>query len=89
MLRARVEAAGTGPRGDLVKAGLERMWFMADWEDKKRIVELCSYMWPFKKTTNLWTNLANIWKAQGTTGRGDGWTCETSASRGGGRKTQR
>ena len=52
------------------QGGLEHMWFMADWEDKKRIVNLCAYMWPFKKTANLWTNLGNIWKAKGTTGNG-------------------
>ena len=52
------------------QGGLEHMWFMADWEDKKRIVNLCAYMWPFRKTTNLWTNLGKMWQQQGTTGNG-------------------
>ena len=34
--------------------GLEKMWFMSDWQDKKKIIDLCSFAWPFKKTTNRW-----------------------------------
>ena len=52
------------------QGGMEKMWFMADWESKKRVVELCAYMWPFKKTTNLWTNLGKLWQQNGTTGNG-------------------
>ena len=35
--------------------GLERMtlWYMMDWKDKKKVIEMCAFMWPFKKTTNL------------------------------------
>ena len=51
------------------QGGLEKMWYMADWEDKKRIVELCAFVWPFKKTTNLWTAGFN-WQPHGVTGDG-------------------
>ena len=43
------------------------MWFMAAIEDKDRIVELRAYAWPFRKSTNLWTN-GFTWNQQGNTG---------------------
>ena len=61
------------PRG-----GMEKMWFMADMEDKKRIVELCAYAWPFRKSTNLWTN-GFTWNQQGNTGSG---RCNDSCDQG-------
>ena len=51
------------------QGGLERMWYMADWEDKKKIVELCAFVWPFKKTTNLWAS-GFKWDPKGVTGDG-------------------
>jgi len=51
------------------QGGLEKMYYMSDWEDKKKIIELCAYLWPFKKTTNLWTSGIN-WQPQGVTGNG-------------------
>ena len=52
--------------------GLERMWYMMDWKDKKKVIEMCTflYMWPFKKTTNLWVNLGFDWQPKGITGDG-------------------
>ena len=52
-------------------AGLERMWFMLDWEDKKpeKVIDLCSYAWPFKKTTNLWIEGFKF-EPEGSTGDG-------------------
>ena len=61
------------PRG-----GMEKMWFMADMEDKKRIVELCAYAWPFRKSTNLWTH-GFTWNQQGNTGSG---RCNDSCDQG-------
>ena len=29
--------------------GLERMWYMMDWQDKKKVIEMCAFAWPFKK----------------------------------------
>ena len=49
--------------------GLERMWYMLDWEKKKKVVELCAFIWPFRKTTNLWTQ-GVPWTPKGTTGDG-------------------
>ena len=50
-------------------AGLEKMWYMADWESKKKIIELCAFVWPFRKTTNLWTQGLD-WQPSGVTGTG-------------------
>ena len=49
--------------------GMEKMWFMSDWQDKKKIVDLCAYAWPFKKTTNLWVNGFKF-EPKGNTGQG-------------------
>ena len=35
------------------QGGMEKMLYMANWEDKKKIVDLCAFVWPFRKTTNL------------------------------------
>ena len=43
------------------------MWYMLDWEDKKKVIEMCAFVWPFKKTTNLWANLGFDWQPKGTT----------------------
>jgi len=62
------------PRG-----GLEKMPFMADWEDsRKHVVELCAYIWPFRKETNLWVQGIR-WKPKGTTGSG---RCEGKCGQG-------
>ena len=45
------------------------MLYMTDWEDKKKVVELCAFAWPFKKATNLWTQGVN-WTPKGVTGDG-------------------
>ena len=50
--------------------GMERMWYMLDWEDKEKVIEMCAFVWPFKKTTNLWVNLGFDWQRKGTTGDG-------------------
>ena len=50
--------------------GMERMWYMLDWEDKKKVIEMFAFVWPFKKTTNLWANLGFDWQPKGTTGDG-------------------
>ena len=57
---------------------MEKMWFMADWEDKKKIVELCAFAWPFKKTTNLWVNGFEF-TPEGNTGEG---RCKDSCGQG-------
>ena len=58
--------------------GLEKMKFMMDWEDKKKLIDLCAYAWPFKKATNLWTE--NIdWEPKGNTGTG---RCEHKCGQG-------
>ena len=49
--------------------GMEKMWFMADMEDKKKILNLCAYAWPFRKTTNLWVNGFEF-EPEGNTGDG-------------------
>ena len=49
--------------------GLEKMWYMLDWESKKKVVELCAFIWPFRKTTNLWTQ-GIPWTPKGVTGNG-------------------
>ena len=51
------------------KGGLETMEFMKDWENRKMVVDLSSFIWPFKKTTNLWVGNFE-WKPAGTTGDG-------------------
>ena len=51
------------------QGGLEKMWYMADWEAKKKAIELCAFVWPFRKGTNLWT-AGFDWQPQGTTGDG-------------------
>ena len=45
------------------------MWYMLDWESKKNVLELCAFIWPFKKTTNLWTQ-GIPWTHKGITGDG-------------------
>ena len=54
------------------------MWFMSDWEDKQKIVELCAYAWPFKKSTNLWVEGFEF-NPQGNTGSG---RCEQKCGQG-------
>jgi len=34
--------------------GLERMFYMLEEEEKKTLIDLCAYGWPYKKPTNLW-----------------------------------
>ena len=51
------------------QGGLEQMYYMADWENKKKIIELCAFVWPFRKTTNLWTSGFD-WDPEGVTGNG-------------------
>lgn len=51
------------------QGGLEKMWYMADWETKKKVVELCAFIWPFRKGIELWTAGFN-WQPRGTTGDG-------------------
>ena len=51
------------------QGGMEKMLYMADWEDKKKIIDLCAFIWPFRKTTNLWVH-GFKWDPQGTTGSG-------------------
>ena len=58
--------------------GMEKMPFMADWMDKQKIVDLCSFVWPFRKTTNLWVNGFD-WEPTGTTGTG---RCEAECGQG-------
>ena len=58
--------------------GLEKMKFMADWEDKKKLIELCAYGWPFKKSTNLWVQDID-WIPEGNTGSG---RCEKKCGQG-------
>jgi hypothetical protein len=41
-----------------------------DWQDKKKVIEMCAFVWPFKKTTNLWVDLGFDWQPEGTTGDG-------------------
>ena len=50
-------------------SGLENMWYMAGDKERKQVIELCSYAWPFKKTTNLWVNGFDF-KPKGSTGDG-------------------
>ena len=45
------------------------MWFMADWEDKKKIINLCAFAWPFRKGTNLWVHGFDF-QPKGNTGDG-------------------
>ena len=49
--------------------GLEKMWYMLDWQNKKKVIELCAFAWPFKKTTNLWTQGLQ-WQPTGNTSDG-------------------
>ena len=42
------------------QGGMEKMLYMADWEDKKKIIDLCAFIWPFRKTTNLGF-AASVW----------------------------
>ena len=42
---------------------------MANWEATKKATELCAFVWPFRKGTNLWT-AGFDWQPQGTTGDG-------------------
>ena len=51
------------------KGGLEKMEFMKDWKNRKMVVDLCSFIWPFKKTTNLLVGNFK-WKPAVTTGDG-------------------
>ena len=49
--------------------GLEQMWYMMDWKNKKTVVDLCAFVWPFRKCTNLW--MGNVaYEPKGTTGDG-------------------
>lgn len=63
------------------KAGLERMWYMLDWEEKKKVVDMCAFAWPFKKTTNLWIGGEALggWQPKGITGSG---RCEEACGQG-------
>ena len=49
--------------------GLEKMYYMLDWEDQKKVIDLCAFAWPFKKTTNLWIK-GFEWEPKGVTGDG-------------------
>ena len=49
--------------------GMEKMWYLADWKDKQKVLDLCAFIWPFKKTANLWVGGFN-WEPKGTTGTG-------------------
>ena len=60
------------------QGGMEKMWFMRDWEDQKKIVDLCSFIWPFRKTTNLWAH-GFEWEPKGVTGTG---RCEEQCGQG-------
>ena len=51
------------------EGGMEKMWFMRDWEDQTKIVDLCSFIWHFRKTTNLWAH-GFKWEPKGVTGTG-------------------
>ena len=48
--------------------GLEFQEYMKD-EAGKMVVDLCNYVWPFKKTTNLWVNGFD-WTPRGLSGSG-------------------
>ena len=41
-------------------------------QDKKKVIEMCAFAWPFKKTTNLWVDLGFDWQPnlKGVTGDG-------------------
>ena len=52
------------PRG-----GLEHMPFMRDWDTRKKTVDLCAFLWPFLKGTNLWVKGFD-WAPTGVTGDG-------------------
>jgi 8-oxo-dGTP pyrophosphatase MutT (NUDIX family) len=60
------------------QGGMEKMLYMSNWEDKKKIVDLCAFAWPFRKTTNLWVH-GFKWNPQGTTGTG---RCEEKCGQG-------
>ena len=60
------------------QGGMEKMLYMADWEDKKKIIDLRAFVWPFRKTTNLWVH-GFKWDPQGTTGSG---RCEVKCGQG-------
>ena len=61
------------PQGDV-----ENMLYMASWEVKKKIIDLCAFAWPFRKTTNLWVH-GFKWNPHGTTGTG---RCEEKCGQG-------
>ena len=48
------------------QGSMEKMLYMADLEDKKKTIDLCAFIWPFRKTTNLWVH-GFKWDPQGTT----------------------